>query len=97
MSDHLRVACSRLWAAERHTGRDRDLRARLTAGEALDILTDVSPPYPPPDDREPTPLATALPHTLSALAAAADAAGITAGAQLRIARAVRVLTDGRPR
>ncbi|SEE94702.1 hypothetical protein SAMN04488561_3570 [Jiangella alba] len=101
MSDHLRVACSWLWAAERHTGdrdSDVDLRARLIAGEALDILTDVTPPHPPPDDdREPTPLAIALPHTLSALAAATAATGITAEARLRIARAVRVLTDGRPR
>ncbi len=101
ISDHLREACSWLWAAERHTGDrdlDNDLRARLTAGEALDILTDVTPPYPPlDDDREPTPLAIALPYTLSALAAAAGGTGITAEARLRIARAVRILSGARVR
>lgn len=99
--EHLLEACAWLWAAERHLGNtadERDIRARLTAGEALDILTGVTPPYPPPDeDRDPLPLAAAIPHVLAALAAASRATGIRAEERLRLARATRVLTDHRTR
>lgn len=90
---HLHEARSWLWAAERHQGNptdERDILARIAAGEALDILSDVTPPYPPPDDQhDPVPLAAALPHAMTALRqAAADA---TAEGRLRIARTIRAL------
>lgn len=91
---HLREARSWLWAAERHQGSqidERDILARIRAGEALDILSDVSPPYPPPDARhDPVPLAVALPHTLTALQQGA-ATSATAEERLRIARTIRAL------
>jgi hypothetical protein len=91
---HLRDARNWLWAAERHPGNptdEHDILARIKAGEALDILGDVTPPYPPPDNRrEPVPLATALPHALTALSQAA-AASTTIEERLRIARAIRAL------
>jgi hypothetical protein len=91
---HLHEARSWLWAAERHQGdptNERDILARIVAGEALDILSDVVPPYPPPEDHhDPIPLAAALPHAMIALqhAAAADA---TVEERLRIARTIRAL------
>lgn len=92
----LREACGWLWAAERHIANTVDLQAGLVAGEARDILTDVTPPPPPPvDDREPTPLAVVLPHVLTTLSAAGGSAEVSVEERLRIARAVRALTRRR--
>lgn len=93
----VQAACDWLWAAERYTGDPTnldDIEHRLLAGEALDILTDVAPPYPPPNDvHAPLPLPVVLPDVLAALAEAARAATATVELRLRIARAVRLLTE----
>lgn len=91
---HLHEARGWLWAAERHRGDptdERDILARIDAGEALDILSDIAPPYPPPDDRhDPVPLAAALPHVMAALRHAAGAS-TKPEERLRIARTIRAL------
>ncbi|WP_116953347.1 hypothetical protein [Jiangella endophytica] len=99
LPEPLQEACSWLRAAERHLGdpaADHELDDRLTAGEALDILTDITSPYSQPiHDRTPTPLPAVLPHILNTLSAAAGAAEVSVGERLRIAHAVRVLTRRR--
>ncbi|NED96846.1 hypothetical protein G1H11_16185 [Phytoactinopolyspora alkaliphila] len=88
-------ACEWLSAAERHAGdptNEDDIRAGLAAGEALDILTDVTPPYPVPREiHQPCPLADATQATLTALERALGDSTAGAGELLRIAKAVRVL------
>jgi hypothetical protein len=61
-------ACALLSAAERHAGCGGRLGDRLAAGDVLDTLTDVEPPYPPIDMSRPTePLAEVAPHAITAL------------------------------
>ncbi|MGH3735390.1 MAG: hypothetical protein ACRDT6_07170 [Micromonosporaceae bacterium] len=63
-------ACAWLSAAERHTGPPHPARLeeRLDAGDVLDILLAVDPPYPPIDTSRPAmPLAAAAPKAIQAL------------------------------
>lgn len=66
--DGIAEACSWLSAAERRDGRDSSLRDRLVAGDVLEILLDVEPPYPPIDmSRSVEPLTEVAPHVIAAL------------------------------
>jgi hypothetical protein len=90
--DHIAEACAWLSAAERHTGQP--LRQRLDAGDVIDILCNVDPPYPPIDTSKPaTPLATAAPEIIRALGQAVEAAG-SIEEELRAARALGALRQG---
>lgn len=90
--DHIAEACSWLSAAERHAGQD--LRARLDAGDVLDILCDVIPTYPPIDTtKPPTRLVDAVPAIIRALEQAIDAAN-SVEEKLRAARALGTLRQG---
>jgi hypothetical protein len=91
--DHIAEACAWLSAAERFTGGPLEIRLleRLAAGEALNVLLDVHPPYPPIDtSRPPLPLAEAAPAVLRALEQTIEAAG-SPEQKLRAARAARLL------
>ena len=90
--DHIAEACAWLSAAERHTGQP--LRQRLDAGDVLDILTDVDPPYPPIDTSKPaSSLTHVLPNVVRALEQAVEAAG-SIEEKLRAARALGTLRGG---
>ena len=90
--DHIAAACAWLSAAERHTGQP--LRQRLDAGDVIDILCDVDPPYPPVDTSKPaTSLTTAASEIIPALERAVEAAG-SIEEKLRAARALGALRQG---
>jgi hypothetical protein len=87
--DHIAQACAWLSAAERHTGQQ--LRQRLDAGDVLDILCNVDPPYPPIDTSKPAaPLTEAAAAISRALEQAVEAAG-SIEEKLRAARALGAL------
>ena len=86
---HIAEACAWLSAAERFTGQQ--LRQRLDAGDVLDILCNVHPPYPPIDTSKPAvPLTTAAPEIIRALEQAVEVAG-SIEEKLRAARALGAL------
>jgi hypothetical protein len=91
--DEIAEACAWLSAAERYTGGPLEVRLleRLDAGDALNILLDVLPPYPPIDTtRPPLPLAEAAPAVARALESVIEAGG-PAEQTLRAARALRLV------
>lgn len=66
MPEPIAEACAWLSAAERHDSSS--LEDRLTAGDVLDDLTDVEPPYPLFDRSWPTvSLTEAAPHVIAVL------------------------------
>jgi hypothetical protein len=86
---HIAEACAWLSAAERHTGQQ--LRRRLDAGDVLDILCDVEPPYPPIDTSKPAaPLTEVVTEVIRALEQAIEAAG-SIEEKLRAARGLGTL------
>jgi hypothetical protein len=90
---HVAEACAWLSAAERHREHREParLRDRATAAEALNILLDVNPPYPPIDTSKcAVPLAVAAPHAISAIELAMQGDGLP-GHNLRLGRALREL------
>jgi hypothetical protein len=90
--DHIAVACAWLSAAERHTAQQ--LRQRLDAGDVLDILCAVAPPYPPIDTSKPAaPLTEVAPAIVRALEQAVEAAS-SIEEKLRAARALGALRQG---
>ena len=90
--DHIAEACAWLSAAERHTGQP--LRLRLDAGDVLDILCNVEPPYPPIDtSKQAAPLAKVLPEVARALEQAIEHAG-SIEEKLRAAQALGALRQG---
>ena len=90
--DHIAEACAWLSAAERFPGQQ--LRQRLDAGDVLDILCDVDPPYPPIDTSRPAcPLTHVLPYVVRALEQAVEAAG-SIEEKLRASRALGTLRQG---
>jgi hypothetical protein len=96
--EHIAEACAWLSAAERFTGGPLEVRLleRLAAGDALNVLLDVRPPYPPIDtSRPPLPLAEAEPAVTRALESAIEADG-PPEQKLRAARALRVLRQAMP-
>jgi hypothetical protein len=89
--DDIAEACSWLSAAERCEGRLSRLRDRVAAGDVLEILTDVEPPYPPFDSSRPAePLIEVVHHVVAALERhlAADLRPVD---RLRVARALGTL------
>jgi hypothetical protein len=91
--EHIAEACAWLSAAERFSGGplEERLNERLAAGDALNVLLDVRPPYPPIDTTRATlPLAEAAPAVTRALEQAIAADG-TPEQKLRAARALRLL------
>jgi hypothetical protein len=91
--EYVAEACAWLSAAERcrEPRLPSHLRDRATAAEALNILLDVNPPYPPIDTAKPAaPLAQAAPQAISALELAMRGDGLP-GDQLRLGRALRHL------
>jgi hypothetical protein len=91
--DDVAEACAWLSAVERFTAGPLDVRLhdRLAAGDALNILCDVRPPYPPIDTTKPAlSLAEATPAAVAALERTIDAGG-TPELKLRAARALRLL------
>jgi hypothetical protein len=92
--DHIAEACAWLSAAERHI--DQPLRERLDAGDALDILTNVYPPYPPIDTTKPTASLTEVaPAITGALEQAIDD-DASPEQKLRAARALGALRRSSP-
>jgi hypothetical protein len=86
---HIAEACAWLSAAERHTGQQ--LRRRLDAGDVLDILCDVEPPYPAIDTSKPAvPLTEVVTEVIRALEQAIEAAG-SIEEKLRAARGLGTL------
>ena len=86
---HIAEACAWLSAAERHTGQQ--LRHRLDAGDVIDILCDVHPPYPPIDTTHRTmTLTDAAPAITQALERAVTTAD-SVEERLRAARALVAL------
>ena len=68
-----------------------DLEDQLTVIEALAVLEDVNPPYPPPGEcGDPWAVAEGLPAVLAALTSAIEAAP-TAAEATRAAHASRIL------
>jgi len=66
--DDVAEACAWLSAAERYVGPGGRLRDRVAAGDVLDMLLDVEPPYPPIDASRPAePLVDVAPHVIQAL------------------------------
>lgn len=87
--DHIAEASVWLSAAERHI--DQPLRRRLDAGDIIDILYDVSPPYPPIDMTKPAaPFTEVAPAVVRALEQALETAG-SIEEKLRVARALGTL------
>ena len=90
--DHIAEACAWLSAAERHTAQP--LRQRLDAGDVLDLLCDVDPPYPPINTSKPAaPLTTTAPAIIRELEQAVESAG-SIEEKLRAARALGALRQG---
>jgi hypothetical protein len=84
-------ACAWLSAAERYIGPGGRLRDRVAAGDVLDILLDVEPPYPPIDMSRPAePLVDVAPPVIEALEREV-AADRTPAYRLRVARALGTL------
>jgi hypothetical protein len=93
--DHIAEACAWLSAAERYTDGPLEVRLpeRLAAGDVLNVLLDVHPPYPPIDTSRPAvPLAEAAPAVVRALEQAIEASG-PPEQKLRAARALRQLRE----
>ncbi len=91
--EYIAEACAQLSAAERYTGEPVEVRLleRLAAGDVLNVLLDVHPPYPPIDcTRSPVPLSEAGPAVVRALQAAIEAGG-PVEQTLRVGRALRLL------
>jgi hypothetical protein len=91
---HIAEACAWLSAAERYTGPDQTLAQRLDAGDAINILCDVRPPYPPIDMTRP---AAPLARVAAAAERALEQAMQTASSveeKLRVARALGSLRQG---
>jgi hypothetical protein len=91
--DQKPAASARLSAAERCTYGPLEVRLpeRLAAGDVLNVLLDVHPPYPPIDTSRPAvPLAEAVPAVVRALVQAIEAGG-SPEQKLRAARALRQL------
>jgi hypothetical protein len=66
--DDVAEACAWLSAAERYVGPGGRLRNRVAAGDVLDMLLDVEPPYPPIDTSRPAePLVDVAAHVIQAL------------------------------
>jgi hypothetical protein len=89
--DDVAEACAWLSAAERYVGPGGRLRDRVAAGDVLDMLLDVEPPYPPIDVSRPSePLVDVAPHVIEALEREVAADGSTAH-RLRVAMALGTL------
>jgi hypothetical protein len=89
--DDVAEACAWLSAAERYVGPGGRLRDRVAAGDVLDMLLDVEPPYPPIDTTRPAePLVDVAPHVIEALEREVAAARSTPH-RLRVAMALGTL------
>ena len=92
--DHIAEACAWLSAAERYTGPAQTLLHRLDAGDVINILCDVRPPYPPIDMTRPAaPLARVAAAAERALEQAMQTA-TSVEEKLRVARALGTLRQG---
>ena len=70
---------------------DPPIEVALTVSEALAVLSDVTPPYPPlPEHQEPVDVQTAVPAAIEDLRAALERTQ-SADERLRLAHVLRVL------
>jgi len=90
---HIAEACEWLQAAESSVIDANSVLAALVAGDALDVLLEVIPAYPPiPQAIRRVSLSLAIANARAALERAGSEAR-TVEERLRVARAVRLLGD----